>query len=127
MKSAPVRPYSVGIDIINIHRVERLLKKSLHPSVEKCLSLTEQEKSPRNFKKLAMYWAKIWAAKEAFLKANHLAMGPDVLPEWTVLFQQGNQFTVASSKPGQKLKFPSIVSGSFFEAGDLVGAQVICS
>lgn len=120
----PAKSYSVGIDIISIHRVEKLLKKSRKSSFGKYLSVQEQAQSPKNFRKLSVYWAKIWAAKEAFFKANHLIFGLDALSEWTVLFKKKNQFSVMPAK--SRLNGPQLVSGSFFQAGHLVGAQVIC-
>jgi holo-[acyl-carrier protein] synthase len=70
----------VGIDLVQNSRIERLLKKFDNHFIKKIF--TEQEiaaaKKISSSKKLSQYYAKRFAAKEAFSKATGFGIGKKV-------------------------------------------------
>lgn len=118
-----MRLIGLGIDLLSLSRAARFLKA--HRSKLKRLL------SPPEIKQLAKRrltktgFAKMLSAKEAFFKAlNQSWMGLDAFRAIHLRFRGKNSFE-AAVLPGPFSKKTYTAEGSFFKAGDLLGAQVI--
>ena len=93
-----------GIDIVNISRIEKLLNKSSEKFEEKifCKSEIKSAKKFTNLKMKSRFYAKRFAAKEAFSKAIGLGIGRGVN------FVDIQIFNDTNGKPEIKLSESSI-------------------
>jgi phosphopantetheine--protein transferase-like protein len=110
----------LGIDLISLRRVQRFLKDHSLNTVRRLFSPLEIKKRG---KISPLYFAKMFAAKEAFFKAlGTSVMGIEGFRKIAVTLLEKDRFNVQMSlSPGRNTE----AQGSFFRCGDFVGAQVL--
>ncbi|BAF61680.1 holo-ACP synthase [Candidatus Vesicomyidisocius calyptogenae] len=91
--------YGVGVDIVNIERVERILSKNKEGFVKRVLSEYEQVLFAKKGDS-STYCAKRFSAKEAFAKALGIGIGKIVsFQDLTICNnKQGNPYFIFSAK-----------------------------
>jgi len=65
----------LGIDVLEIARMEDVIRRHGDPFLERILTAAERERAPRNERARATYFAGRWAAKEAVAKALGTGIG----------------------------------------------------
>lgn len=112
----------VGIDILKMTRIRRFVRQ--HSSQRLCRLLSPSEQKRFGRKKISpQILAKIFTAKEAFFKTlNRPWMGLEGFQAMSVRFKKAGTFEIVMEAPQAGLQ----AQGSFFRAGNLCGAQVIC-
>lgn len=110
----------VGIDLVDLSRVNRFLKTHGEKSAERVLTIGERKK----WKKTSLspiFFAKMFAAKEAFFKARGMAwMGTDGFLSMEVKDLPGKKFRIRSLEDGKPEG-----DGTYFRRAGWLGAQVI--
>ena len=96
----------VGVDIIDIRRIEKLLKKDGQRFIDRVFTKAEQKKatSIKNKEKRAAYYAKRFAAKEAYAKAIGTGIGKGVkFQDITVISEKSGKPTLKVAKEKRKI------------------------
>jgi len=96
--------HSIGVDIVNIERIEKLLKKSGEEFLKKIFTLAEIKIS-KNYKgkKYAAYFAKRFAAKEAVAKAFGTGFGKIEFKEISVEKEKSGKPVIKLAGKAKKL------------------------
>ncbi|MCJ1655937.1 holo-ACP synthase [Staphylococcus sp. NRL 16/872] len=112
--------YGLGVDLIEIDRIEKVYRKQQNKLIERILTMQEQErfKSFKSEKRKIEFLAGRFATKEAFSKALGTGLGK------TVAFNDINCYNDEKGKPC--IKYPNfIVHVSITHTDNYAMSQVI--
>lgn len=70
--------FGIGVDLIEVKRISKILKKNKDQFVKRIAHQVELEHQPRTSAQLAQYWASRFAVKEAFAKAMGTGIRKDL-------------------------------------------------
>ena len=112
----------VGIDLVDLTRIQKFLKKNGNKAASRLLAESEK-KSFQSSKNNPILFAKLFAAKEAYFKATGSSwMGLEGFQAIEVRCFPRDRFEVQSSILGPR---KGKADGRFFRHQKLMGAQVI--
>lgn len=114
----------VGVDLVNVTRIQEFLERHPAKKIARLLSPQEQKRYARR-KISARAFARLFAAKEAFFKTlNAPWMGLEGFAAMNVT-PSGECFSIEIVDDRFRVKGNRKAQGSFFRAGKLLGAQVV--